>query len=227
MDPRQVARYILLEVLRLALMGVALFWSAGRVDWWPGWAALTVIAAWMVATAIIIFFFYPALLADRLGPSPESKRWDIAIMNLLYLVTLLRYIIAGLDQRYGWTDGFPLAVQLAGLAVCILGYALFTWATASNPFFSRIVRIQVERGQRVAAGGPYRWLRHPGYLGAIAYELAVAFLLASWPALLFGAVNAGLFILRTALEDRTLLTDLPGYSEYARRVRWRLLASIW
>jgi protein-S-isoprenylcysteine O-methyltransferase Ste14 len=227
MEPRQIARYVLLEFLRLALMGVALFGSAGRLDWWAGWAAVMVVAGWMIATAIVIFRINPGLLNERIGPGPGSRRWDVAIMNAFYLLTLLRYITAGLDLRYGWTGGFPLIVQLAGLFVCILGYALFTWATAANPFFSRIVRIQVERGHTVAVGGPYRWLRHPGYLGAIAYEIAVAFLLASWPALSIGMVIAGLFILRIVLEDRTLLADLPGYAAYATRVRWRLLPGIW
>jgi protein-S-isoprenylcysteine O-methyltransferase Ste14 len=226
-DPRLAARYTILEIIRLAVMGVALFWSAGRLDWWAAWAALAVVAGWMIATAVIIFRFTPDLLAERIGPRPGSMSWDDAIMNLLYLFTLLRYITAGLDQRFGWTGGFPLAVQLSGLAVCVLGYTLFTWAAAANPFFSRIVRIQLERGHTVAAGGPYRWLRHPGYLGAIAFELAVAFLLASWPAFLVGLVIGSLLILRTALEDRTLLTELPGYPDYAQRVRWRLLPGVW
>lgn len=221
------ARYALRETLGLVVMGVALFWSAGRVDWWPAWAALAVMAAWIVATAIVILRFNPGLLAERLGPRKGAKSWDTAIMSLLGLAQLARYVIAGLDQRYDWTGGFPFVAQLAALVVCALGYALVVWATAANAFFSQIVRIQPERGHTVATGGPYHYLRHPAYAGAILYELAVPILLASWWAILPGGLNALLLVLRTALEDRTLQAELAGYADYARRVRCRLLPGVW
>jgi protein-S-isoprenylcysteine O-methyltransferase Ste14 len=148
-------------------------------------------------------------------------------MSLLGLIQLARYIVAGLDQRYSWTGGFPFAAQVAALVVCILGYALVVWATASNPFFSQIVRIQSERGHVVATGGPYHYLRHPAYLGAILFELAVPVLLASWWAFLLSLVNVLLIIFRTALEDRTLRAELAGYDDYARQVHHRLLPGIW
>lgn len=209
-------------------MGAALFWSAGRLDWWPAWAALAVMAAWIAATAIIVLHFNPDLLGERLGPRQGEKRWDAAIVSLLGLITLLRYIIAGLDQRYGWTGGLPAAAQLAALALCVLGYdVLFVWATAANPYFSRIMRIQSERGHAVAMGGPYRYLRHPAYAGALLYELVVSVLLASWPALVISSLSVFLLILRTGLEDRTLQAELTGYADYARQVRYRLFPGIW
>jgi protein-S-isoprenylcysteine O-methyltransferase Ste14 len=208
-------------------MGVALFWSAGRIDWWQAWGALAVMFGWITATAIVILRFNPDLLAERLGPRKGAKPWDTAILSSLGLVTLARYIIAGLDQRYEWTDGFPLAIQIAALIVCALSYTVFVWATASNAFFSQIVRIQVERGHAVVTGGPYRYVRHPAYLGAILYELAVPILLGSWWSLIISGVSAILLILRTALEDRTLQVELTGYVDYARQVRYRLLPGIW
>jgi protein-S-isoprenylcysteine O-methyltransferase Ste14 len=221
-------RYAIREVLSLVGMGVALFWSAGRLDWWAGWAALAVMAVWTAATAIIVLHYNPDLLAERLGSRKGEKRWDAAIVSLMGLVTLVRYILAGLDQRYGWTGGLPVAVQLAALALCALGYdVLFVWATAANTFFSRIVRIQPERGHTVVTGGPYRYVRHPAYAGAILYELAVSFLLASWLALIASVLSVLLLILRTTLEDRTLQAELAGYAEYVHRVRYRLLPGIW
>ncbi|MCX6030044.1 MAG: isoprenylcysteine carboxylmethyltransferase family protein [Chloroflexi bacterium] len=220
--------YVTREVLGLVGMGVALFWSAGRLDWWPAWAALAVMAIWTAATAFIVLHYNPDLLAERLGPRKGEKRWDAAIVPLMGLITLVRYILAGLDQRYGWTGGLPAAVQLAALALCTLGYdVLFVWAIAANAFFSRIVRIQPERGHTVATGGPYRYVRHPAYAGAILYELAVPFLLASWPALIASGLSILLLVLRTALEDRTLRAELTGYADYARQVRYRLLPGIW
>ncbi len=222
-----IARYVIRETMGIVIMAVALFWSAGRIDWWPAWAAIAVMLAWITATAIVILRFNPDLLAERLGPRRGAKPWDMAIMSSLGLVQLARYIVAGLDRRYGWTGDFPLAAQMAALAVCVLGYALVVWATASNPFFSQIVRIQSERGHAVVTGGPYRTVRHPAYAGAIAYELAVPILLASGWALIISGLNAMLLILRTALEDRTLQAELAGYVDYTRQVRHRLLPGIW
>lgn len=220
-------RYVAREVLSLAGMGIALFWSAGRLDWWPAWAALAVMGVWIASTAFIVLRT-PELLAQRLGPRPGEKRWDAAIVVLLGLVTLVRYIVAGLDQRFGWTGGISLAAQLVALVLCVLGYdLLFVWATAANPFFSRVVRIQTERSHVAVTGGPYAYVRHPAYAGAFLYELAVSILLASWPALIVSGVSALLLVVRTILEDRTLETELPGYAEYARRVRYRLLPGIW
>ena len=227
MDAKLITRYAIRETLGLLVMGAALFWPAGRLDWWAGWAVIAVMAAWIAATAIILIRLNPGLLAERLGPRKGAKPWDTVIMSLLGLIQLARYIIAGLDQRYGWTDGFPAAVQLAALALCVLGYALVVWATASNAFFSQIVRIQSERGHTVVRGGPYRYVRHPAYIGAILFELAVPVLLASWPALIISGLSVLLLILRTALEDRTLQVELIGYAGYARQVRYRLLPGIW
>ncbi len=221
-------RYAAREILGVVGMGVALFWSAGRIDWWPAWAALAVMSVWTAATAFIVLYYNPSLLAERLGPRKGEKTLDAAIVSLMGLVTLVRYIVAGLDQRYGWTGSVPVEAQLVALALCALGYdVLFVWATAANTFFSRIVRIQSERGHAVVTSGPYRWVRHPAYAGAILYELAVSILLASWPAFVASVASVLLLVLRTAFEDRTLRVELVGYAEYARRVRYRLMPGIW
>ncbi|MGB8648352.1 MAG: isoprenylcysteine carboxylmethyltransferase family protein [Anaerolineae bacterium] len=227
MDSKLIARYAIRETLGLVGMGVALFWSAGRLDWWPAWAALAVMAGWTMAMAVVIVRFSPNLLRERLGPRKGAKPWDTAIMSLLGLAQLARYIVAGLDQRYGWTGEVPLVAQIAALIIGVLGYALFVWATASNAFFSQIVRIQIERGHTVATGGPYRYVRHPAYIGAIVYELAAPVLLASGWAGIPSGLCAMPLILRTALEDRTLQAELAGYAHYARQVRYRLLPGIW
>lgn len=226
-DAKLLARYAIRETLGLVVMAVALFWSAGRIDWWPGWAVLGVMAVWIIATAIVIVRFNPALLAERLGPRKGAKPWDTAILGVLGLAQLARYIVAGLETRYNWTDGFPIAAQWLALVVCVAGYALFVWAIASNAYFSQVVRIQTERGQTVATGGPYQYVRHPSYIGAILFEFTVPILLDSWWAFIPSLLGALLLFIRTALEDRTLQTELAGYAEYAGRVRHRLLPGIW
>lgn len=227
LNPKLVMLYFLGEILSLAGAGVAMFWSAGRIDWWSAWAVIGVWVVWFSAVDGIMLRFNPDLMLERMSPPRDAKAWDRAILSIVRLIELARYILAGLDQRYGWTVGFPLTAQIAALAVCLLSTPLFAWAIASNAYFSQVVRIQSDRGHAVAKSGPYRYIRHPGYTATILFELALSTLLASWWAIFAGGVCAILFILRTALEDRTLQAELAGYKEYARQVQYRLLPGIW
>ena len=227
MNTRTIALYVLDQILSIVGMAVAVFWSAGRLNWWPAWAAIAVWLATFAAMDILLLRFNPDLMAERLASPKGAKIWDRAILSILRLTQLVRYILAGLDHRYGWMGGFPLTAQIAGLTACVLGHVLLTWAMVSNAFFSQIVRIQPDRGHVVATDGPYRYVRHPAYVGLILFELGMSTLLASWWAMAASALCASLLILRTALEDRTLQTELGGYVAYARRVRYRLVPSVW
>jgi protein-S-isoprenylcysteine O-methyltransferase Ste14 len=226
--PKIVVRYAIREIMGTAMAGAALLWPAGRIDWWPAWALVAVMLAWSTATAVVILRTNPDLLAERLGPRKGAKPWDTAIMSVVGLTTLARLVIAGFDERYGWSGStIPPTAQVTALAVSMLANAMVVWATASNAFFSQIVRVQSERGHAVATAGPYRLVRHPAYVGSILFELAVPVLLTSWWALVPGVLNAVLFVVRTTLEDRTLHAELDGYAEYAARVRHRLVPGIW
>lgn len=227
MNTKLLALYIFDQILSVAVVGVVLFWSAGRIDWWAAWVAMIVWLVLFAAMDIVLLRVNPDLIAERLHPPKSAKTWDRAIVMILRLTELVRYILAGLDQRYGWTTGFPVAAQIAAVPICILSYALFIWAMASNPFFSQVIRIQSDRGHVVAMAGPYRYVRHPGYAGMVVFEVAMSTLLGSWWAILAGLLCSGLIILRTALEDRTLQAELPGYAEYARQVRYRLAPGVW
>jgi protein-S-isoprenylcysteine O-methyltransferase Ste14 len=182
---------------------------------------------WFTTMDILLLRSNPDLMAERLVPPKDAKTWDRIILSILRLAQLARYILAGLDQHYGWTGDFPLSAQIAAIVVCVLSTGLFTWAMASNTFFSQIVRIQADRGHTVATNGPYRYVRHPGYAGMILFEFGISALLASWWALVAGGLCSILLIIRTALEDRTLQAELTGYMDYARQVRYRLLPGIW
>jgi protein-S-isoprenylcysteine O-methyltransferase Ste14 len=136
-------------------------------------------------------------------------------------------IVAGLDIRHGWSPRVPPTLQVAALAVAAGGNLISIWATAVNKFYSRFVRIQKERGHVVVSDGPYRYVRHPGYLGQIIFSLASALALGSVWALIPSSLFAALLVVRTALEDRTLQDELEGYKEYTQRVRHRLIPYIW
>jgi protein-S-isoprenylcysteine O-methyltransferase Ste14 len=137
------------------------------------------------------------------------------------------YIVAGLDARFGWSPEYALAIHLVALVLAPLGQCLFSWAMASNKFFSRAVRIQMDRGHAVETGGPYQYVRHPGYVGMIISMLATPLVLGSLWALIPAGLASGLYIVRTALEDQTLQEELEGYKAYAQHVRCRLLPRVW
>ncbi len=225
---RLLARYIFSGVAGVLGMAAVLFLAAGTFGWPGAWAAVAVMTVWTAGMVVVMGWVQPGLLEQRLGANREKNSTDAILISLINLTSFIRYIVAGVDFRNGWSGAFPAGAQTAALIVCFMGYdLLFIWAISSNGFFSQIARIQTDRGQTVVTGGPYRFLRHPGYLGVILYELAVCVLLGSWWALIASAVSVSLIVVRTALEDRMLQGQLPGYAEYAQRVRYRLLPGIW
>src|SRR5512137_797532 len=120
MNTRRIALYILEQVLSILATGVALFWSAGRMNWWAAWAVLAVWVVEFAAMDILLIRFNPDLMTERQAPPRGAKSWDRTILSLLRLLQLARYILAGLDQRYGWTGGFPVAAQIAAIGLCLL-----------------------------------------------------------------------------------------------------------
>lgn len=205
-----------------------LFLSAGTWTWGWGWVYIGAFVVFDLATALAVIPRHPDLLAERAGIQEGTKSWDKILVRLsaAYL-PMASWIVAGLDFRNGWTSNFPVLYQYLGLVIVGIGYGLVVWAMSANAFFSATVRIQTERGHRVAAGGPYAFIRHPGYLGAMLFQLATSLLLGSWWALIPMLLSMPLYILRTSLEDQTLQAELPGYTAYTRQTHYRLLPGIW
>ena len=224
---RGVVRSLIREAMGVVFVAVTLFLPAGTLNWAMGWALVGLYAVWVAAMALILIPKSPELLIERATRKKGDKTWDTVILSIVGLTTIAKYILAGFDVRLGWTAQMPLTLQIAALVIAALGYALVTWAMAANVFFSKVVRIQDDRGHAVATGGPYRYVRHPGYIGTIAFELATPIMLSSLWALIPGGLAALLFVVRTALEDRTLQEELDGYRDYAGQVRYRLLPGIW
>jgi protein-S-isoprenylcysteine O-methyltransferase Ste14 len=228
-SPVILTRYVVRETMGTVMAGVALFWAAGTLSWPMGWVVLGIYAAWVAGMAAVLVMLQPELIAERLGPKRGGKDWDLVILGVLGMANLARLIVAGLDRRYAWTpaDTFPLPVMIAAAVLAAAGYGVFVWATASNAFFSQQVRLQEERGQRVATGGPYRLVRHPGYAGALLFEVFAPIALGSWWAAIPSLVGVISLVVRTSLEDTALFTELPGYPEYSERTRYRLVPGIW
>jgi len=179
--------------------------------------------AWTLALAD------PGLLRERSAAltCEATKAWDLWLAPLIAFAPLAILLVAGLDERLHWGSDFALVAAAAGVGLAAAGVLLGIWAMTSKPYFTPLVRTRPAHGKSVASGGPYRLVRHPEALGTIVVARATPLILgAPWafaPALLVSAI----VVLRTALEDRALRTELPGYAEYARGVRWRLVLGVW
>jgi len=204
-------------------LAVALFASAGTI-WILGfWIYIAFFVAIMVAA---LAGLDPDLLRERMRPGGQKPP---VALRLFSGVLFLHWIIAGLDRgRLHVSDTVPLWLQAAGFVVLAGGEALCFWAMRENRFFSSVIRIQTDRGQHVVSTGPYAVIRHPGYTAGILIMAASGIALGSWLATAVLDVSMLPFLLYRAItEDRFLRAELQGYSDYAARVRWRLVPGIW
>ncbi len=204
---------------------------AGRdPGWWQAWALSLLALLAGVGGRAWAERRHPGLQADRMrfGRDQDVEPWDRVLAPLMALSLLyLPVIVGGLDHRHGWTTPFAVWANVVGLLLCALGYGFAVWALVENRFFTSLVRIQTERGHEVCDSGPYRVVRHPGYAGNLLGVVGIPLALDSLWAFAAAGVAIVISLVRTALEDRTLLEKLPGYPEYARRVPARLLPGLW
>jgi protein-S-isoprenylcysteine O-methyltransferase Ste14 len=221
---KQVRRRMIQVAIQFLIIGVILFGFSGRLDWRWAWIYFGVS---LVLLLINAFLLPPELIAERGEVRENIEKWDRKITIPTGLLTLGTFIVAGLDQRFGWSQELSVLIHIVALIFYALAQGLFTWAMVSNPFFSTSVLIQFDRNHTVSTGGPYRYVRHPGYVGYILSYIATSLALGSLWALIPSVLILPAMALRTALEDKTLLEKLDGYKEYADQVRYRLLPGIW
>jgi len=224
---RKIRKRMLQVGVTMLVQAAVLFLSSGQLNWVWAWVYIGIYLVGISINATLMLRYSPETIAER-AETGEMKDWDKIIAGLwavMYFVLMLP--VAGLDARFGWTGQIALALQIAGAVAFVLGSALFSWAMVSNAYFATVVRIQEDRGHTVCTTGPYRFVRHPGYVGAIIQSLALPLMLGSLWTLIPGGLAALLIVARTALEDRTLHEELDGYRHYAGRVRYRLLPGIW
>jgi protein-S-isoprenylcysteine O-methyltransferase Ste14 len=202
-----------------------LFLSAGRSDL-PGFR--TYVALWAIFLVASASTTPSDLLRERLSPGSGARENRFVAVLVAACVWSTHLFVAGADV--GWlhvSDFVPGALRVAGFVVLAACFVLVTWTTRSNPFFSSVIRVQVERGHRVVSSGPYRFVRHPGYAAVIGIALASGLALGSWASLLPSGLVVPLLLWRIHLEEAVLRGELPGYEEYARSVRHRLLPGVW
>lgn len=222
-------RLVVQLLLFIGLVPLLPILISARWRWWEGWAYWLINLGGFVVSRALAARRHPDLLAER-ARSMQCKGaepWDKVMSPLVGLGGGLVPLVAGLDARFGWSPDFPLPLKALALVVMLAGYALASYALVENRWFSGVVRIQKDRDQHVVSSGPYAWVRHPGYMGGLFSYLATPVLLdAAWAYVPVVVLCAGLLV-RTELEDRTLREKLPGYGDYAARVRYRLLPGLW
>ncbi|NTV53550.1 MAG: isoprenylcysteine carboxylmethyltransferase family protein [Candidatus Firestonebacteria bacterium] len=208
--------------------GAFLFGSAGTLRWWQGWVYLLSGVFFGVAATVTLSRESPELLEERKTAAKKAKPWDkIIVLLLIIILPTCLYVFAGLDRRWHWTRSITVLESLGALLVLLASNTLFLWAQKTNAFFSSFARIQDDRGHQVVSSGPYRVVRHPGYIGLMLGSLALPILLGSLPALGVGVLICILNVVRTELEDRMLRSELKNYQEYAAKVRYKLVPFIW
>ena len=225
-SPRQWSRLVAVYLS----IPLVLLVCGGNFGWWQAWVYSLLIVAAGLGGRVVAERRHPGLLAERqnLETAQSAKAWDKVLAPLMALsMSFPLVIVAGLDHRFGWSPLFPLWLIVLGFLLISLGYAFAAWALIENRFFSSVVRIQMDRGHVVCDSGPYRIVRHPGYAGNVLALPGMVLALSSMWTLIPAAVALIITVIRTMLEDQTLQAELPGYRDYALRVRYRLIPGIY
>lgn len=213
------------NLLGVSLAGTTLIVSAGGVRWAGAWIFLGSLFVVQLVNVTVLANVNPAVLTERLSRETPRERWDLIIFTMLSVLAFAVVLAAGLDRRFGWAPPLPTWSRVAAALLIVLGDAVFLWAVALNRYFSKFVRVRAD--QRVVSTGPYRWVRHPGYLGWLCFWLGLVMLLGSPLALALAGVSVPLVAGRAVLEERVLRDELDSYTSYAGRVRHRLIPLVW
>jgi protein-S-isoprenylcysteine O-methyltransferase Ste14 len=223
-----IAKWLFQSLAWLAVFGLLLFAPAGTLHWPAAWVFL----GFMLASALLFGGWLakndPALLAERMRSPirPDQPTADKALLFIFLLVNVIWFIVMGLDHRVQ-APRMPLALQVLGSLILILSSAFIMWVFRENTFAAAVVRVQAERGHHVISSGPYAFVRHPMYSGAALFMVGISLLLGSWWGTAISPIFAILFGVRSRIEERTLTRGLPGYADYAARVRYRLVPGLW
>jgi protein-S-isoprenylcysteine O-methyltransferase Ste14 len=222
-------RFLLRTVLYLVFLGVILFGAAGTFAWSEAWIYLALSGVLSFGGGLWLARHDPGLLAERLGSliQRDQKGWDKLFMSVMLALWVGWLVLIALDaKRYHWSD-VPLALQIAGFTLICVGSYLVGLTFRENSYAAPVVKIQKERGHRVVTTGPYAYVRHPMYAGALFFVVGAPLLLGSWWGLAGAAGLVLLIGMRAVLEERTLKAELDGYADYAARVRYRLVPHLW
>ena len=219
------------SIFRTVFFSVALLWPAGTLFWWEAWVVIAIWATYGIVMTAFLLRHDPALLKERLKFVPihqEQKSWDKIIMLMFFVAGITLYLVPGFDVvRFSWSEPLPFWMRVSAMVIHIPCFVLLGWVMRENTYLSQVVKIDKERGHQVITTGPYAFVRHPMYTIVIVLLFAMPIALGSRYALLLSVFLTVLLVIRTYLEDRTLHKELDGYTDYAKKIRYRLLPGIW
>ena len=213
----------------IVAMATLMFVSAGTLDWRGGWIFIAELVLCSFAITLWLVWRDPELLKERMGGVFQKGQafWDKVFMALIIIVWQGWLILMAFDAKRWALSHMPEALNDAGAALILVGFFIVWLTFRENSFAAPVVKIQKERGQRVISTGPYRFVRHPMYAGAIVYMIGTPLVLGSWLGLLVLPLIIAVLSIRIFIEEATLRKGLAGYDEYAARVRYRLLPGVW
>jgi protein-S-isoprenylcysteine O-methyltransferase Ste14 len=215
--------------LGLAIMAMLLFVSAGTLHWPAAWVFLAELGLLGYASGLWLAWTDPDLLRERMSPfvQHDQQASDRKLMTIVSIAFVVWLIFMPLDAcRFGWSH-VPLWVRWIGGIAIAVSLAIVQWTVLENRYAVVVVRVQRERGQHVISTGPYRFVRHPMYAGAILLFVGTPLLLGSLYGLIGAAIIIALFCYRITIEERTLRAELEGYTDYAARVPYRMIPGVW
>ena len=223
-----IAKLLLQNLIWIVAMGALLFVPAGTLHCPAAWVFLSFIGILGLAGGLWLAKTDPALLAERMRPMMQDDQpaADKKFMLAFGAAALIWFIAIGLDRRMHASE-VPVALQALGWAMLVLSSGFILWVMRENSFAAPVIKLQAERGDHVVSTGPYAWVRHPMYSGTVLFFVGMPMLLGSWWGVALSPLFIVLFAVRAGIEERTLLAGLPGYADYAARVRYRLLPGIW
>ncbi|CDX44968.1 Isoprenylcysteine carboxyl methyltransferase [Mesorhizobium sp. SOD10] len=223
-----VSRLVVQTFVWFGIMGVLLFLSAGTLHWTGAWVYIVVMIGLSLTMGVALARRDPGLMNERLRPPIQKTQTaaDKIVLSILLLGIFAWLVLMGLDIRFGWSAA-PVWVQVVGVLVLLAGIWICYLTMLENSFAAPVVKIQDERGQKVITTGPYSYVRHPMYAGAILYFAGTALLLGSWWGLAAVLAFILLLAIRTFIEEKTLRAGLQGYDDYAARVRYKLIPMVW
>lgn len=223
-----IAKWLFQTLAWIVALALLLFVPAGTLHWPAAWVFLGFMVALGLGFGMWLERRDPALLAERMRPPirADQPAADKKLLAAFAAVNLIWFIVIGLDRRWHLSH-MPIAWHVLGLALLILSSAVIAWVFRENSFAAAVVRLQSERGHHVISSGPYAFVRHPMYSGAVLFMVGIGLLLGSWWGTALSLIFIVLFGVRTGIEENTLTTGLPDYAEYAARVRYRLVPGLW
>lgn len=223
-----IAKWLVQSLIWLVVIGALLFVPAGTLDWPAAWVLLAMMGFIAVSFGIWLARTDPDLLAERmrLSAREEQPAADKKLVAGFGVLAFAWFVAMGLDHRFH-APAFPPTIRALGLLLPLGATLFIMWVMRENSFAAPLVKIQHERGHRVVWSGPYAWVRHPMYSGAVIFVFGLPLLLGSGWGLVISPLFVVMFAIRARIEERTLIDGLPGYAEYAARVRYRLIPGIW